>query len=125
MHTFATHIPMTVSSEQWSRKRIAKAVLLLGIPLIMGELGSIVQQYADTIMVGHYGTEHLAAAGFVNTVFYFVIFLTLGMSYAVTPLVGNAYGRKDYRDVCRVFREGIRTNFLVGAFIVGSASSVF
>lgn len=118
MHTFATHIPMEVSSEQWSRKRIAKAVLLLGMPLIVGELGSIVQQYADTIMVGHYGTEHLAAAGFVNTVFYFVIFLTLGMSYAVTPLVGNAYGRKDYRDVCRVFREGIRTNFLVGAFFV-------
>ena len=114
MHTFATHIPMTVSSEQWSRKRIAKAILLLGIPLIVGELGSIVQQYADTIMVGHFGTEHLAAAGFVNTVFYFVIFLTLGMSYAVTPLVGNAYGRKDFKGVYQVFREGLRTNFLVG-----------
>lgn len=118
MRTFATHIPMSVSSELWSRKRIAKAVLLLGGPLIVGELGSIVQQYADTIMVGHYGTEHLAAAGFVNTVFYFVIFLTLGISYAVTPLVGNAYGRKDYRGVCLIFREGIRTGLLVGVFFV-------
>lgn len=118
MHTFTPHTSMSVSSERWNRKQIAKAVLLLGIPLIVGELGSIVQQYADTIMVGHYGTDHLAAAGFVNTVFYFVIFLTLGMSYAVTPLVGNAFGRKDYRDVCRVLREGVRTSLIVGVFFV-------
>ena len=118
MRTFAAHIPMSVSSERWSRTQIAKTVLRLGIPLIVGELGSIVQQYADTIMVGRHGTNELAAAGFVNTIFYFVIFLTLGMSYAVTPLVGNAYGRKDYKSVCRIFREGIRTNIIVGLIFV-------
>lgn len=112
-----TNVP-AISSERWSRWHITKAIFLLGVPLIVGELGSIVQQYADTIMVGHYGTKHLAAASFVNTVFYFVVFLILGMSYAVTPLVGNAFGRKDYRDVCQVFREGIRTSVLVGAFFV-------
>lgn len=117
MRLFAAHTlgpVMDVSSQRWSGWRIAKTILLLGIPLIVGELGSIVQQYADTIMVGHYGTNHLAAAGFVNTIFYFVIFLTLGISYAVTPLVGNAYGRKDFKTVYQVFREGLRTNFLVG-----------
>lgn len=122
MRPFATHTLSTVievSSERWSGWRIAKTILLLGIPLIVGELGSIVQQYADTIMVGHYGTNDLAAAGFVNTIFYFVIFLTLGMSYAVTPLVGNAYGRKDYKGVYQVFREGLRTNFLVGMLFFG------
>lgn len=118
LHTISSaHIP-DVSSEKWSRWRIAKAIVLLGIPLIVGELGSIVQQYADTIMVGNYGTDYLAAAGFVNTIFYFVVFLTLGMSYAVTPLVGNAYGRKGYRSVCRIFREGIRANLIVGLLFV-------
>ena len=46
-----------------SRKELAKAIILLGIPLIVGELGSVVQQFADTMMVGHYGTNELAAAG--------------------------------------------------------------
>ena len=113
----STSIP-DVSSEKWSGWRIARKLAILGIPLIVGELGSIVQQYADTIMVGHYGTDHLAAAGFVNTIFYFVIFLTLGMSYAVTPLVGNAYGCNDDKSVCKIFREGIRTNLVVGLFFV-------
>lgn len=107
-----------VSSNRWSRWHMAKAILLLGVPLIVGELGSIAQQFADTMMVGHYGTKELAAAGFVNSIFYYVIFLTLGMSYASTPLIGNAFGRKDYKSVLRIFRESIIVNFLVGLFFV-------
>lgn len=101
-----------------SRKELAKAIILLGIPLIVGELGSVVQQFADTMMVGHYGTNELAAAGFVNSIFYFVIFLTLGVSYASTPLVGSAYGRKDYKGVFRILIESLIVNFLVGLFFV-------
>ena len=108
----------SISSERWNSGRMAKAILLLGIPLIVGELGSIAQQFADTMMVGHYGTKELAAAGFVNSIFYYVIFLTLGMSYASTPLVGNAFGRKDYKGVFRIFLESTIVNLLVGLFFV-------
>lgn len=118
LHKISSTSIMDDLSEKWNGWRIARKLAILGIPLIVGELGSIVQQYADTIMVGHYGTDHLAAAGFVNTIFYFVIFLTLGMSYAVTPLVGNAYGCNDDKSVCKIFREGIRTNLVVGLFFV-------
>ena len=107
-----------IPSERWNGGRMAKAILLLGIPLIVGELGSIAQQFADTMMVGHYGTKELAAAGFVNSIFYYVIFLTLGMSYASTPLVGSAFGRKDYKGVFRIFLESTIVNLLVGLFFV-------
>lgn len=108
----------TISSERWNSWHMAKAILLLGIPLIVGELGSIAQQFADTMMVGHFGTKELAAAGFVNSIFYYVIFLTLGMSYASTPLIGNAFGRKDYKSVLKIFQESIIVNLLVGLFFV-------
>ena len=94
-------------NQQWTRGQLAKSILLLGIPLIVGELGSIAQQFADTMMVGHYGTRELAAAGFVNSIFYFVIFLSLGMSFASTPMVGSAFGRKDYKEVYRIFQESM------------------
>ena len=97
---------------------MAKAILILGIPLIVGEFGSIAQQFADTMMVGYYGTKELAAAGFVNSIFYFVIFLTLGMSYAATPLVGCAHGRNDDKSVFRIFVESMALNLLVGLFFV-------
>lgn len=105
-------------SRGWSRWRLVRSILLLGIPLIVGELGSIAQQFADTMMVGHYGTIELAAAGFVNSIFYFVIFLTLGMSYASTPLIGSAFGRQDYRGVFRIFLESVVVNLFVGLFFV-------
>lgn len=111
-----------ISSQRWSRGHMAKAILLLGVPLIVGELGSIAQQFADTMMVGHFGTTELAAAGFVNSIFYYVIFLTLGMSYASTPLIGNAYGRKDYKSVFRIFLESSILNFLVALFFVAILS---
>lgn len=114
-----------INSEQngslscvWSRWKLAKYILMMGVPLIVGELGSIAQQFADTMMIGNYGTNELAAAGFVNSIFYFVIFLSLGISYASTPLVGNAYGRKDYSGVFRIFTESLIVNFIVGVFFV-------
>lgn len=47
MRPFATYTlgpVMDVSSQRWSGWQIAKTILLLGIPLIVGELGSIVQE---------------------------------------------------------------------------------
>ena len=109
---------LLASTRKLSGWQLAKAIMILGIPLIVGELGSIAQQFADTMMVGHYGTQELAAAGFVNSIFYFVIFLTLGMSYASTPLVGSAFGKKDYKGVFRIFLESCIVNLIVGLFFV-------
>ena len=53
---------------------------MLGVPIIVGQLGIIAQQFADTIMVGQYGTQELAAAGFVNNVFNLVVYFILGIS---------------------------------------------
>ena len=55
-----------------------KGILVLACPIIIAQLGSIMQGWADTIMVGQYGTSELSAAGFVNNVFnLFIYFLTL------------------------------------------------
>ena len=55
-----------------------KALMVLGIPIVIGQLGTIAQSFADTIMVGQYGTPELSASGFVNNVFNLVIFFLLG-----------------------------------------------
>lgn len=114
-----------LSSVQWTRGKIIHSLLSLGVPLIVGELGSIAQQFADTMMVGHHSTPELGASGFVNSIFYFVIFLSLGMSYASTPLIGNAYGKGDNVGVVRNFLESIIVNFLIGAFFVLVLLTIF
>ena len=102
----------------WGESYIAQSIIKLGIPIIIGQLGSIAQQFADTIMVGQYGTMELAAAGFVNNVFNFVIYFMLGISYASTPIIGASYSQKDYKAVAQSLVDSIVVNFLFSLVIV-------
>ena len=34
----------------------------LGIPIIIGQIGTIVMSFTDTLMIGHHSTPELAAA---------------------------------------------------------------
>ena len=40
-------------------KQHYKALLLLGLPIVVGQLGVIVLGFADTLMIGHHSTEEL------------------------------------------------------------------
>ena len=65
-----------------------KNLLLLGIPVIIGQLGNIIMGIVDTLMIGHYGTMELGAASFVNSIFTLIIISAMGFTYGLTPLVG-------------------------------------
>ena len=70
-----------------------KSLLKLAIPIIIGQLGGIITGLADTIMVGQYGTNELAASSFVNNVLNAFIIFGTGFSFALTPLVGENLAR--------------------------------
>ena len=67
-----------------------RAVLTLGLPLIGGHLAQFAIGLTDTIMLGWYGAESLAALT-LATAFFFVFFLMgCGFAWAVMPLVAQA-----------------------------------
>ena len=82
---------MSLSSYFATYRHHYATIIRLGIPLLLGQLGIIVTGYADTIMVGNYSTEALASASFANSVIAFVLMLSIGFSYGLTPLVGASY----------------------------------
>lgn len=95
-----------------------RSLVALGIPIVIGQLGNIAQAFADTMMVGQYGTDELSAAGFTNNVFNLVIFFLLGFSYSTTPIVGSHFGRGQYAEAARTLKESLAMNLLVCAGIV-------
>ena len=97
----------------------AKALTVLGVPIVIGQLGTIAQAFADTMMVGQYGTPELSASGFVNNVFNLVIFFLLGFSYSTTPIVGSFFGRRQMDDAGRTLKESIAANLLVSLVVCG------
>lgn len=99
------------------RSRIA-AIFTLAYPIVIAQLGTILQGWADTIMVGQYGTPELSAAGFVNNIFNLCIFFLLGISYATTPVVGTLFCQGNYQKVLSTLRESNVVNVLASLFIV-------
>ena len=65
------------------------ALLRLGVPIMIGQLGIIIVGFADNMMVGHHTSEELAAASFVNNLFNLPLMFALGFSLGLTPLIGN------------------------------------
>lgn len=94
------------------------AIFTLAYPIVIAQLGSIVQGWADTIMVGQYGTPELSSAGFVNNVFNLFIFFLLGISYATTPIVGSYFSQGKYNKVLCTLRESNVVNLMVSLVVV-------
>lgn len=96
-----------------------KPLTMLGVPIVVGQLGTIVLAFADTLMIGHHATSELAAAAFVNNIINLVIIFALGFSYAVTPTVGTLYGQEKTQRIGEMVRNAICANLLLAALIVG------
>ena len=94
-----------------------KALLKLGIPIVIGQLGMIVLGFADTLMIGHHSTEDLAAASFVNNMFNLVIIFATGFSYGLTPIVGRLFGSGDKKSVGCTLKNALWANGLMGILL--------
>ena len=92
--------------------------LKLGLPISIGQIGTIVLSFADTMMVGRYDTPSLAAASFVNSVFNLVIFLLIGYSFGLTPQVGALFGQGETASVGAAVRQALRANSLFAALLM-------
>ncbi len=100
-----------------SYKRHYKELLYLGIPIMIGQLGTIILGFADTIMIGHHSAAELSAAGFVNTIFNLAIIFGLGFSYGLTPIVGSLFGRGEESRAGGILKSSIVANLLISILL--------
>lgn len=94
-----------------------KALIQLGVPIVIGQIGIVVVGLADNMMVGQFNTLHLAAASFVNSAFNIPILFGLGFSYGLTPLVGQYFGRKDKFHIGQLLRNSLLVNLCMGLLL--------
>ena len=105
-------------SKTWNKyKENYSAIISLGIPILIGQLGSIVVGFADTIMVGRYSTEALASASFVNNLFYTANFACMGFTYGLTPLIGAMFSQERKNTIGEILRNGVVLNLIFSLLI--------
>ena len=98
-------------------KQHYKALIFLGLPIVIGQVGVIILGFADTLMIGHHSTEELGAASFVNNVFTLCIIFSTGFSYGLTPIVGSLYGNRRFAEAGQALRCSLVANVLVALLL--------
>ena len=95
----------------------ARAMLVLGLPLIGGHLAQMAIGVTDTVMLGWYGVEALAAVTLAGTYFFTLFLVGSGFAWAVMPLVASYHAEEDETSLRRATRMGLwlSVGFGVGA----------
>ncbi|MEL6463949.1 MAG: MATE family efflux transporter [Pseudomonadota bacterium] len=96
-----------MSTSQMSYLGHARAALVLGLPLIGGHLGQVAIGVTDTVMLGWYGVEELAAQGVASSLFFVVLLMGSGFAWAVMPMVASFHAEGDETNLRRATRMGL------------------
>ncbi len=102
------------NKTNFTNKHHYRELLSIGIPIIIGQLGTIILGFADTLMIGHHSTQELAAAGLVNNIFGLVFISYMGFSYGLTPIIGRLYGMERTDEIGQKVRNSFVANMMVG-----------
>lgn len=95
-----------------------RALISLGTPLIIGQIGVVLQNFADTLMIGHHTTVELAAASLVSNIFILGLLMAMGFALCMTPLIGKAYGQGDTDSIGATVKNGLAVNTMAAVVLM-------
>ncbi len=82
-------------------------------------LGHTFVAFADNVMVGQLGTAELAAVSLGNSIALMFMYVGIGFSTAITPLVAEADGAGDTPEAKKVLKHGILLCIFLGLLLFG------
>ncbi|PRX37797.1 multidrug resistance protein, MATE family [Meinhardsimonia xiamenensis] len=89
-------------------------ILALGLPLIGSHVAQFAINLTDTVMLGWYDVQALAAQVLAGSAFFVIFIVGAGFAWAVMPLVATAEASGDAQAVRRTTRMGLWLSALYG-----------
>ena len=86
----------------------------LAYPVMLSQLGHMIVNVADSVMVGRLGAVPLAGASLANVIFHILLMFGIGISYAITPLVATADGEDDVDRSSSLLKHAVIINLITG-----------
>jgi MATE family multidrug resistance protein len=97
--------------------------LKLAIPVVISQLGHVLVQTSDIIIVGHFaGTIALAAVSLGSSIFSVPLLIGIGISYGSTPLVAQNNGRNDYAECGQLLSNSLFINLVTGIILFAAVA---
>lgn len=97
----------------------------LGVPITVGQLGTIILGFADTLMIGHHSLQELAAASFVTNMFTLALLFGLGFSYGLTPIIGKLYGQEKKSEIGAALKNGLAAGAVLTLVLMGAMGLLY
>lgn len=97
---------MSSSAAAWRAE--ARATVALAWPIALTNLSQMALLVTDTVMLGHYSAQALAASALGANMYWLTIPLVFGLTMAAAPMLAQARGRRLHhvRDMRRTVRQG-------------------
>src|SRR6202023_4012425 len=92
--------------------------LALASPIVAGQVGQMLMGLVDTIMVGHVGTNSLAAAAFANCLMSVAFVFGIGILTSVGVLVSRAHGARMDQHKRVILRAAILFSVMIRCRVV-------
>ena len=102
----------------------ARAIVRLGLPLLVANLAIAGMGVTDTLMAGRLGAGALAAVAVGSSYYVVFMFAGLGMMAALAPLVAHAYGAGATSRVGEYARQGAWIGLALALVLVLGLSTV-
>lgn len=98
-------------------KQHLKTNFNLAYPVMLSQLGHMMVNVADSVMVGQLGVLPLAGVSLANGIFHVVMTFGIGITYAITPFVAAADGEGNTARSSEFLKHAILINTVTGVLI--------
>lgn len=102
-----------------------RKLINIGSPIMVTQLSVILLAFSDTIMVGHYNVDSLAAAAFVNSLYLIPNVMLMGLAAGLTPLVGALFSRDEPHEAGRVTRAAFQVNLITSLIFTAVMGGIY
>ena len=95
---------------------LKKQILMMTLPMVLGMLGMVAFNFADSLFVGRLGELELAAISFTFPVVMFVMSISQGLSMGIGSVVSRYIGEKNEKWVIKTSTYSIILAVIIVAF---------
>lgn len=92
----------------------ARRLLQLGVPVAAAQLATMLMGVVDTLMLGRFDVDALAAASLANVWVFGTLSFGMGVLFGLDPLVSQAHGARDGRAAAIALQRGVVAAGLLG-----------
>ncbi len=93
-----------------SYKKDFRLNLKLALPIMAGQIGQVMVNFIDNVMVGQLGPTALAAVSLAIAIYISFMVVGMGISFALPPLIAEADGKNEHRRIGRLFKHSLVIN---------------